>query len=274
MQFSKIYLLVVVLFAQLALFGQNEKRIVSLAPSITKNIYFLDAQNQLVGCTSYCTEALNDNVEVIASAVKVNIEKTVSLLPDLVLATTITDPETIDMFKKFGVKVAVFPTPQSFNEICDQFLLLGSLLGKEENAKKIVDESKAKIEHFSAKNELQNSSKIFFQIGAKPLFTVLPNTFMNDYISFVGSKNIAEGMSQGTITRESVLSHNPDVIFVVTMGIIGDEEKQTWESYKGLKAADNNKVFIIDAEKACSPTPVTFVETLETIYSLINQKQK
>lgn len=274
MQFSKIYLVVAVLFAQLALWGQTEKRIVSLAPSITKNIYYLEAQNQLVGCTSYCTEALNDNVEVIASAVKVNIEKTVSLLPDLVLATTITDPETIDMFKKFGIKVAVFPTPQSFNEICDQFLFLGSLLEKEENAKKIVDESKAKIESFSTKNILQNSSKIFFQIGAKPLFTVLPNTFMNDYISFVGSKNIAEGMSQGTITRESVLTHNPDVIFVVTMGIIGDEEKQTWESYKGLKAAENNKVFIIDAEKACSPTPVTFVETLETIYSLINKGQK
>ncbi|MBN2261924.1 MAG: ABC transporter substrate-binding protein, partial [Prolixibacteraceae bacterium] len=176
MQFSKIYLVVAVLFAQLVLWGQTEKRIVSLAPSITKNIYYLEAQNQLVGCTSYCTEALNDNVEVIASAVKVNIEKTVSLLPDLVLATTITDPETIDMFKKFGIKVAVFPTPQSFNEICDQFLFLGSLLEKEENAQKIIDESKAKIESFSTKNILQNSSKIFFQIGAKPLFTVLPNT--------------------------------------------------------------------------------------------------
>lgn len=274
MQFNKIYLLVVILCAQLALWGQTEMRIVSLAPSITKNIYYLDAQNQIIGCTNYCTEALNDNVEVIASAVKVNIEKTVSLLPDLVLATTITDSETIEMFKKFDIKVAVFPTPQSFSEICDQFLLLGKLLGKEENAQKIVDESKAKIESFSTKNILQNSSKIFFQIGAKPLFTVLPNTFMNDYISFVGSKNIAEGMSQGTITRESVLTHNPDVIFVVTMGIIGDEEKQTWESYKGLKAADNKKVFIIDAEKACSPTPVTFIETLETIYSLINTKQK
>ena len=270
MQFSKIYLLVAVLFAQLALMGQNEKRIISLAPSITKNIYYLDAQNQLVGCTSYCTEALNDKIEVIASAVKVNIEKSVSLLPDLVLATTITDPETINMFKKFGVKVEVFPTPKSFNEICDQFIRLGLLLGKDEKAHQVVDESKAKIESFSAKNELQNTSKIFFQIGAKPLFTVLPNTFMNDYISFLGSRNIAEGMSQGTITRESVLTHNPDVIFVVTMGIIGDEEKKTWESYKGLKAADNNKVFIIDAEKACSPTPITFVETLETIHSLIN----
>jgi hypothetical protein len=40
-----------------------------------------------------------------------------------------------------------------------------------------------------------------------------------------------------------------------------------------MKATNNDNIFIIDAEKACSPTPVTFVETLDTLVSLINPQK-
>jgi iron complex transport system substrate-binding protein len=33
------------------------KRIVSLAPSLTQSLYYLEAQSNLVGCTSYCEAA-------------------------------------------------------------------------------------------------------------------------------------------------------------------------------------------------------------------------
>ena len=118
MQLKRIFILILLFCTGNQLSAQNVKRIISLAPSITKNIYFLDAQNILVGCTSYCTEALADNKEIVASAITVNIEKTISLLPDLVLVSTITSPETIEMLKKFGVKVEVFSTPESFEAIC------------------------------------------------------------------------------------------------------------------------------------------------------------
>ena len=51
----------------LSFFGnaQNIQRIVSLAPSITETIYFLHAEEQLVGCTNYCNLAVNDGVEQI-----------------------------------------------------------------------------------------------------------------------------------------------------------------------------------------------------------------
>jgi iron complex transport system substrate-binding protein len=53
------------------------------------------------------------------------------------------------------------------------------------------------------------------------------------------------------------------------MGIAGDQEKQTWESYKELKAARNNKIFIIDSEMACTPTVLTFTKSLEVMVNLI-----
>src|SRR5690554_7340835 len=75
-------------------------RIVSLAPSLTKSIYYMGAAGQLVGRTSYCFIADADDKEVVASAVSVNIEKVLTLKPDLVLATGITNPETIALLQR------------------------------------------------------------------------------------------------------------------------------------------------------------------------------
>lgn len=251
-------------------FGQNPKRIVSLAPSLTKNIYFLEAQNQLIGCTSYCTEAVAEKKDIVASAVTVNLEKVISLIPDLVIVTTITSPETIDKLKNFGIKVEVFPTPKSFEEICSQFERLGKITGNSDVAQKVISESKSKIEKLKLRKG--ETTKVFFQIGADPIFTVLPNTFMNDYITIPGGENIAQDLTKGTMTRESVLARNPDYIFIVTMGIIGENEQQTWLEFPELEASKKKHIFIVDAEQACSPTPITFIQTLETIVNYMNNQ--
>ncbi|HPN22949.1 MAG TPA: ABC transporter substrate-binding protein, partial [Tenuifilaceae bacterium] len=210
--------------------------------------------------------------EVVASAVKVNIEKVVSLKPDLVITTTMTNPETLDMLKKFNIRVETFPTAKSFDEICKQTIRLGQIIGAESNAKRIVTQSEIKIKSLASSTRKDKSPSVFFQIGAKPLFTVIPGTFMNDYIVFAGGKNIVTNTKTGSITREAVIASNPDVIFVVTMGIVGEEEKKIWESYSTINAAKNKKVFIIDSNDSCTPTPVTFVKTLERIIDLIYSK--
>lgn len=252
--------------------SQTAQRIVSLAPSLTKNLYFLGAQDQLIACTSYCTEALADNKTVVASAIKVNIEKTLSLHPDVVLVTTITAPETIEMLQKLGLRVEVFPNPLNFKEIGEQFVRMGKITGHENKAIEIVTESQQKVENLMKQLDRHKHPAIFFQIGADPLFTVLTGTFMNDYITFAGGRNIAADLQHGTMTRESVLVRNPEYIFVVTMGITGQEEVQQWKQYRDLAAAKTGKIFIVDAEKACSPTPLTFTETFETIVNLMHEK--
>jgi iron complex transport system substrate-binding protein len=92
---------------------------------------------------------------------------------------------------------------------------------------------------------------------------------MDDYITFAGGKNSACDLKSGIVTRESVLIKNPDVIVIVTMGIIGSEEKNKWSSYPELRAAKTGKIFIIDSNKACSPTPVSFVDIVEQLISMI-----
>ena len=62
-----------------------------------------------------------------------------------------------------------------------------------------------------------------------------------------------------------MLERNPDVIIITTMGIAGEKEKETWMKYGSIAAVRDNNIYILDPDKVCSPTPVTFVEALKEI---------
>lgn len=251
--------------------AQKYKRVVSLASSLTKNIYLLGAEDILVGCTSYCKIAKGDKAQVVGSSIKVNFEKLYSLKPDLVIATELSSSETINMLKKLKIKYKIFPNPKNFNEICNQFTQLSSLLGKQQQAEKIIKQEKHKLQKLKKQISHNKKIKIFIQLGANPLFAVIPNTFMHDYIDFVGGINIANNVKTGVISKESVLLANPDYIFVTTMGNYGKEEIKAWNKYKTLKAVKNKHVYAIDSDIACTPTPKSFTQTIEIIINYINK---
>ena len=268
---EKRILLIYILFGVMSVhsFSQPRQRIVSLAPSLTNMLYLLNAQHQIVGCTSYCEEAKKDNISVVASAIDVNVEKIFLLKPDFVVTTTLTKPSTIAALEKVGIKVNVFPSPKSYSEICNQLIEIAELTSKQVSAKNIVEKQLTRLRQLTQSIPKGKKPKLFFQIGAKPIFTVIPNTFMDDYISYAGCENIASDLKSGTISRESVIVRNPDVIVVVTMGIVGAEEKTVWQGYQNITASKNGKIFIVDSNQACSPDPVNFVDVVELLITKI-----
>lgn len=271
MNLLKFKLFVVLAIIVFSVNAQVAKRVISLTPSITENIYLIGAQDKLVGCTSYCVQAINDDVQQVGSAVNVNIEKVFALQPDLVLTMGLTKPQDLEAMKKLGIKVELIKTPKTFEEICAQTLYIAKLVGHSANAEKVVQQAKTTVTDIRQKSSKLEQSKIFFQIGANPIFTVLQNTFMDDYITICNGENISAGMTKGTMTRESILLKNPDVIVIATMGGFGMEEQKVWNTYSGMSAVKKEKVFIISSETSCSPTPTNFVSALEDVYKFVSQ---
>jgi iron complex transport system substrate-binding protein len=155
--------------------------------------------------------------------------------------------------------------PTSYAEICSQFLELADITGKKAQAVRVVEKLQSRLALVKKKIPTGKRPTVFFEIGAKPLFTVIPHTFMDDYIAYAGGINIAADLKSGTISREAVLMRNPDVIVIVTMGIVGAEEKKAWENYQLISATKNGKIIIVDSDKACSPNPVNFVDIVEEL---------
>lgn len=268
----KSVLLFFLLVGQLSLLAQEAKRIVSLVPWVTKSLYVMGEQSRLVGCTDFCPVEAKDHIPVVANAMNVNLEKILLLKPDLVVSSSLVRPETVDNLTKLGLKVITQPYPNSFDEICERFVQIGVLVGQEAKAKAIVDQQRERLAQLEKQVPAGKKPNVFIQIGAKPLFCAVPNTFMEDFIRFSGGQNSAEALKMGSVTREYVLKQNPDVIFIVTMGIVADQEKKTWESYQSLSATKNKRIFILDADKTCSPTPILFVDALSEMIHLMYGK--
>ena len=130
----------------LGAFAQVPQRIISLAPSITKELVLLELEDKICGITTYCKIPNDQNYTIVASAVDVNLEKVITLKPDLVLATSLSKPESLDILRNAGINVQYFKLPTSYAEINSQFIEIGKMCGSEEKAKKIVSQQEANVE--------------------------------------------------------------------------------------------------------------------------------
>jgi len=247
------------------------KRVVSLAPSVTEIIYLIGAQDKLAGCTSFCKVAENDDVPQVGNAVDVNIEALFALRPDIVLAMKLTKNQDIEAMRKLGIQVEIMDSPRNFKEICNQTLHIASLIGNEKEAEEVIESAQQRVNEIRELASGLKNRKIFFQLGANPVFSVLEGTFMNDYITICNGENIAAGLTKGTIGRESVVLRNPDVIIIATMGGFGEEEMKIWNTFDTITAVKNKDVFLIDSETSCSPTPANFVSALEDVYRFLSK---
>ncbi len=256
---------------------KSAERVVSLSPQITSSIYLLGAQHKLVGVTSYCKAK---GVEVVGSIKEVNIERILKLKPDLIFATDLNDKSQIEHIGAFGLNVVVLPIPKNFNELCEQFILIGKLLDKEKRAKAIIQELQIRLRKLHSYQSpttshqspitIHEPPKVFIQLGAKPLFTATKDSYIDEMISMAGGINIARDSSTGLYSIEKVIEKNPDVIIIIDMGIEAENEKQRWIKFKMLNAVKNNAIYFIDAYKIGSPNPQEFVETVEMLSKLIH----
>lgn len=266
-------IIVVFLFTAQLLFAQEgtPKRIISLAPSVTESLYLLGEGERIIAVTTYCLRPIEARKkEKIGTVRESNVEKIISLQPDLVIATSLTSMRTVAKLHKTGIKVIVFAEPKNYAKLCEQFLELAALVGKEENAARILTEVNTRINACRKKVRGLSSPAVFVQVGSKPLFAATGNTFINDFIVFAGARNIASDAASGLYSREEVLKRNPEVILIVTMGISGEREKTVWEKYKTVDAVRNKRIYFIDSDKVCSPTPLSFAETLKEIVLMLH----
>lgn len=253
---------------------QTNEKIVSLAPYITEDIYLLEAENKLIGRTTYCVYPPGAKKKTrVATAVEANVEKVLSLNPGLVLASDLINKQDIRKMKDLGLKVVVFSYASSFQELCNQFLKIGRLVKKKKKAKQIIQKVRKRLKKIQNQIPEKNKPTVFLQIGSQPLKTAPRGSFLNDFIKFSGGNNIVNSSRKGNYSREQVLKNNPDYIFITSMGITGEKEKKTWEKFKTLKAVKKNNIHIVDSRRICSPTPITFVEIVKEMANILHSKK-
>jgi iron complex transport system substrate-binding protein len=253
------------------------QRIVSLAPGNTEILFALGLGDKVVGVTEYCNypqEAMNK--PKVGGFSNVDIEKVVSLEPDLVLATHIHEKTVIPALEKLGLTVVAL-TPGSLNEVLDSITLVGKITGQSGEASKLINDLGTRIKAVSDKTRNlspDQKPRVFYVTWHDPLMTAGTETLADDVISSAGGQNIAYDISgDKAIDLETVIYRDPQVI-VASVGMGSGEDLpwqyvQTEPRLKNTQALLNNRVYKIDGDVIHRPGP-RIVDALEQMAQFIH----
>ncbi len=253
------------------------QRIVSLAPSNTEILFALGLDDKVVGVTEYCNypQAAKTKPKVGGFST-VDMEKVVSLEPDLVLATQIHGKTVIPALEKLGLTVVAL-TPSSLNEVLDSITLVGKITGQSREASKLLSTLRMRIEAVADKTRTLSPNqkpRVFYITWHDPLMTAGTRTLADDVIASAGGQNIAFDISgDKAINLETVIYRDPQVIIAsVGMGTGEDlpwQYVQTETRLKNTQALLNNRVYKIDGDLIHRPGP-RVVDALEQMAHFIH----
>ena len=270
--FMKKFLFLVILFFITTNLFAEYKRIISLAPSATESLYELGLDEEVIANTVYCSDG-NFKKEKIGTVTEPNVEKIVSLNPDLIIATKEGNYKSvIDKLIRLKLKVYVMEPYSSFEDICINFQQLADYLDKTDTAKEIINNVKDEISKLNNETNNTDKEKIFWEVGANPIFTVGKQSFVNEYNKYINGINVFENidMRYPNISVESVIEKNPDVIMLVNMGDVSEQEIVKWNKYKNITAIKKNKIYLLEANDIFTPTPKNFLNGIKVLQNKLN----
>lgn len=246
-------------------FESEPQRIISLAPNHTEVLYALGLDDRVVGVTEYCNyppEAAEK--PKVGDFVNTDLELVVGLEPDLVLATTMHMAETVPAIQNRGIAVFVLD-PQSVASVLDEISTLGQITGQEEAADALVADIQTRIDAVQEKVKDAPRLKVFWELGPE-LFTVGPDTFVNDLIVLAGGENVAADADTPwpQLSVEAIILKDPDVIVLAdhNYGQTAEmvKERPGWEDIGAVK--EGNIIEIVDDDIVSRPGP-RLVEGIE-----------
>jgi iron complex transport system substrate-binding protein len=228
----------------------------------------------MVGVSDY--DNYPEEVEEIdkVGAMELNIEKIISLSPDLVLAHASalgSQEEALEQLRDADITVFVVADAQSVDETYKAMKAIGKITGAGDKADEIIADMKdgfAAIEEKTAEIKDKDRKTVFMETSPAPeIFTAGANTFWQELLDMVHADNAAgdeDGWAQ--LDPEAIVELNPDVI-LTTYGSFVDkpvEQVLEREGFGEVTAVKEKQVYDIQEDIVSRPGP-RLVEGAEEI---------
>lgn len=221
-------------------------RIVSLGPNITELIYSFGVEEKLVGRTEYCDYPLEVlALDTVGTLFTPDIEKILSLEPDLVIASTLFQEESRKQLTELGVSVLVLQEESRFDGVYQMIRTLGTAFNREKKALEIVDDMQRRMDAVRETIKDRTPVSVYYVVsfGDGGDYTAGRDTFIDEILTMAGGQNVAEDVQGWSYSVERLLEADPDVVILSEADYDGFVETMP---YSELSAVKNGRVYTID----------------------------
>lgn len=191
---------------------QYPRRIISIVPSQTELLFYLDLDNEIIGITKFCTHP-HDKVlskTKIGGTKQLNIELIKELQPDLIIANKEENEQS-------QVEELMNICPVWISDIAD---LTGALNMIESVGEMVGRIEQAKALSLSITNEFKNLSntalnlRVTYLIWRKPYMAAGTGTFIDSMLQMCGLTNAFAQKRYPEVSNEMLIDTDPDVVLL------------------------------------------------------------
>jgi iron complex transport system substrate-binding protein len=219
-------------------------RIVSLLPSDTEILEALGAGNDLVGVTRFDTLLTRKpGMGDIGDFMHPNMEKIVSLKPDLIVAGYWTSSHIVPRLRTLGYTVVQIKPPKSVEEIYLSFRDLAQAAGRPAAAEPVIQDMKRRLESVHQRaQKLPRRLKTYIEID-NPFWTVGGEDYLSEVMKLAGADNIFSDLTHqaGQVSPEVIVERNPELIVTFSDDRAGIQSREGWSKLKAVQTG-----YIID----------------------------
>lgn len=244
--------------------AQQPQRIISLSPSTTEVLYGVGAFERVVAVSDYDKYPPEvSRLPRIGGWSNTNLEQVATLKPDLIIMTSSQAPLIKDKLDALGVRTVIVPS-FTVEDALAGIEQIGAVTGRDEAARQLVAETRAKLEDVRARTRDLPRLRVLCIVDRVPgtlrgLYTATRGSFFAELIEIAGGESIAPPASNGfgQISKEAVVSLNPDIIFDMLQsgdGKLAENVHQVWKELSEVKAVRDGRVYSLRDESMLHPS--------------------
>ena len=238
--------------------GSPAKRIVSLAPHVTENLFAAGAGAMIVGVVEHSDyPAAAKQLPSVGPYSRLDLERVIALKPDLVIAWESGNAKgNVEKLRALGLTVYV-TQPNEMNDIAIQLEQFGKLAGTEKAANAAALQFRQRLAGLQKQYADKSPVKVFYQVWKQPMMTVGGQQIISKAIRLCSGDNVFGqlGNLAPTVSVEAVIAAKPEVIVASGMGESRPDWVDDWRPWKSIPAVSNEHLYFIPPDLIQRHTP-------------------
>ncbi|MEK4762516.1 ABC transporter substrate-binding protein [Viridibacillus sp. FSL E2-0187] len=203
--------------------AEQPTSIVTTSVSILEMMNILDVKPVGIPTSTHKLPEGFDKIEQIGSTIEPDVEKIVSLKPDILIGPESIKDSLDKKIKNSKVATAYIPT-DSYEDLKISFEVMGKVLHKEDAAKTYLSQLEEKEAAVLEAVKGKDASKVMVLFGSGESFMLMSEkTYVGSLVKKLGATNIVNEALKSTeayvpMNMEDVVASNPDAILLVSHG--------------------------------------------------------